>query len=50
MKLPYMCLDSALDLWPPCHFEFGFFLLGSGVTKWSMQPFPSLRSSKSRNG
>ena len=20
-----MCLDSALDLWPPSHFELGFF-------------------------
>ena len=25
MKLQYMCLDSALDLWPPGHFEVGFF-------------------------
>ena len=25
MKLQYMCLDSALDLWPPGHFELGFF-------------------------
>ena len=25
MKLQYICLDSALDLWPTCHFELGFF-------------------------
>ena len=25
MKLQYICLGSALDLWPPCHFELGFF-------------------------
>ena len=25
MKLRYMCLDSALDLWPPGHFELGCF-------------------------
>ena len=25
MKLQYMCLDSALDLWAPVHFELGFF-------------------------
>ncbi|XP_066016273.1 uncharacterized protein [Pocillopora verrucosa] len=25
MKLQYMCLDSALDLWPPGHFELVFF-------------------------
>ena len=24
MKLQYMCLHSALDLWPPCHFELVF--------------------------
>ena len=25
MKLQYMCLDSALDLWPPGHFALEFF-------------------------
>ena len=25
LKLQYVCLDSALDLWPPGHFELGFF-------------------------
>jgi len=25
MKLEYTCLDSALDLWPPGHFELGYF-------------------------
>ena len=33
-----MCLDSALDLWPPGHFELGFSLLGRAVRKWSVQP------------
>ena len=26
MKLQYMCLDSALDLWPPGHFALEFFV------------------------
>ena len=25
MKLQHMCLDSALDLWPPGHSELRFF-------------------------
>ena len=25
MKVQYMCLDSALDLWPPGHFALEFF-------------------------
>ena len=25
MKLQYVCLDSALDLWPSAHFELGVF-------------------------
>ena len=25
MKLKYICLDLALDLWPPGHFALGFF-------------------------
>ena len=25
MKLQYMCLDSVMGLWPPGHFELGFF-------------------------
>ena len=25
MKLQYVCLDSALDLWPPGHFALEFF-------------------------
>ena len=25
MKLQYMCLGSALDLWPPGHFALEFF-------------------------
>ena len=36
MKLQYMCLDSALDLRPPGHFELGIFrfldeAFGNGV-------------------
>ena len=30
MKLKFMCLDSALDLWPPGHFSLGFFASGTG--------------------
>ena len=48
MKLQYICLDSALDLWPPCHFELGFF--PSRIGRYETECFPSLRSSKSRNG
>ena len=51
MKLKYMCLDSALDLWTRGHFELGFFsLLGSGVRKWIIQPSPPLKGSKTGNG
>ena len=53
MKLQHMCLDSALDLWPPGHSELRFFASrpGSGVRKWSVQPCPSSKkSSKPRNG
>ena len=32
MKLQYVKLDSALDLWPPSHFEFGFVAFGNGVS------------------
>ena len=31
MKLQYMCLDAALDLWPPVILSMEFSLLGSGV-------------------
>ena len=31
MKLKHMCLDSAMDLWPPGHFELGFFPLSDGA-------------------
>ena len=36
MKLQHVCLDSALDLWPPGHFELGIFrfsdqAFGNGV-------------------
>ena len=33
MKLKYMCLDSALDLWPPSHFELEFFTSRIGSSK-----------------
>ena len=34
-----MYLDSALDLWPPGHFELRFSLRGSSIQKWSVQPW-----------
>ena len=34
MKLQYMYLGSAFNLWPLGHFS----LFGSGVWKWSVQP------------
>ena len=37
-----MRLDSALDLWPPGHLGLDFSLLGSGVRKWSVQPWAFL--------
>ena len=30
MKLQYMRLDSTLNLWPPGHFELGFFCFRIG--------------------
>ena len=42
MKLQNMCLDSALNLWPPGHFALEFSLLRSGVRKWSVQPWAFL--------
>ena len=42
MKLQYMCLDSALDLWPPVILSLDFSLLGSGVRIWSVQPWAFL--------
>ena len=44
MKLQYKFLDSALDLWPPGHFELRFF--ASRIVR----PLASLTSSKPRNG
>ena len=43
MKLQYMCLDSALDLWPPGHFALVFFASQIGRSKWSVQPWVFLR-------
>ena len=33
MKLQYMSLDSALDLWPPGHFELGFLASRIGLSE-----------------
>ena len=33
MKLQYMCLGSALDLWPLGQFELGFFASWNGRSK-----------------
>ena len=33
MKLQYMCLDSALDLWPPGHFALGSFASRIGCSE-----------------
>ena len=33
MKLKYMCLDSALDLWPSSHFELEFLTSRIGRSK-----------------
>ena len=38
-----MCLDSALDLWPPGHFALEFFASQIGRSKWSVQPWVFLR-------
>ena len=37
-----MCLDSALDLWPPGHFALGFFASRMGRSEWSAQPWAFL--------
>ena len=51
MKFQYMCLDSALDLWPPVILGLDFLLLGSGIRKWSVQPrAPLMYVRKRRNG
>ena len=42
MKLQYVCLDSALDLWPSAHFELGVFATPIGRSKWSVQPWDFL--------
>ena len=51
MKLRYICLDSALDLWPPGHFELEFFAsrIGSTETECAALGF-SYERSKPRNG
>ena len=51
MKLQYMCLDSALDLWPPGHFALGFFAsrIGRSEMECSALGF-SYELGKPRNG
>ena len=51
MKLQYMSLDSALDLWPPGHFELGFFAsqIGRLEIECSALGFSYVRG-KPRNG
>ena len=50
MKLQYMCLDSALDLWPPGHFALEFFApqIGRSEMECSALGFSYVRS-KPRN-
>ena len=45
MKLQYMCLDSALDLWPRGHFALGFFAIriGRSEMECSALGFPYVR-------
>ena len=33
MKLKYTCLYTALDLWPPGHFELGFLAFRIGLSE-----------------
>ena len=50
MKLQYMCLESALDLWPLGHCELGFFAfrIGRSEMKCAALGFSYVRS-KPRN-
>ena len=36
MKLQHMCLDSALDLWPPGHSELRFFASRIGCAEMEL--------------
>ena len=51
MKLQYVCLDSALDLWPPGHFALEFFAsqIGRSEMECSALGFSYVRW-KPRNG
>ena len=51
MKLQYICLDSALDLWPPGHFELVFFAswIGRSEMECAALGFSNVRN-KPRNG
>ena len=51
MKVQYMCLDSALDLWPPGHFALEFFAsrIGRSEMECSDVGFSYVRG-KPRNG
>ena len=42
MKLQHMCLDSAMDLWPPGHFELGFFPSWMGRSEMECTSWASL--------
>ena len=51
MKLKYMCLDSALDLWSPSYFELEFFasLIGRSEMECTALGLSHVRS-KPRDG
>ena len=50
MKLQYILLDYALDLWPPIHLELGFFASQIRCQEMECATLFSLRSTKPRNG
>ena len=50
MKLQYISLDYALDLWPPSHFELGFFASPIGCSEMECATLFSPKSTKPRNG
>ena len=50
MKLHCIWLDSALNLWPPGHFELGFFSSWIGCSEMERVTLFSRRSRKLTNG
>ena len=51
MKPKYMCLDSALDLWPPGHFALEFFASRIGRSEMECSDVgSSYVGGKPRNG